>query len=138
MRTYADLIEHLIRKNELLQAIEMDFEGKNILLYYPGVSRSMTLSATGSSTAFAEQMQRNPSTAVYKMTRGPATKEIWTAISNGFTRKEVLEDPEEQSNDTVSAVTMSPEDVLLASQRQRRIESIESCRHKSNNKQSKQ
>lgn len=36
MKTYAELIEHLLSKSSDIIPIELDFEGKNVMLFYPG------------------------------------------------------------------------------------------------------
>jgi hypothetical protein len=36
VKTYAELIEHLLSKSSDIIPIELDFEGKNVMLFYPG------------------------------------------------------------------------------------------------------
>lgn len=65
MRRYGEFIEYLLRKDPNIKAVEMDFEGKNILLYSLG----------------GLQPLRDPAEVVPHICRGPATSEHWWRLS---------------------------------------------------------
>jgi hypothetical protein len=56
VKTYEEFISYLCRKNEKIEAVEMDFGGRNILLYYLADIRPLS----------------NPEEAIPRIVRGPA------------------------------------------------------------------
>jgi hypothetical protein len=65
VKDYGDLVEYLLAKSSAISCVEMDFEGKNILLYYMG-GRTPLTSPTG----------RKP-----HICRGVATQDLWRSLS---------------------------------------------------------
>jgi hypothetical protein len=65
VRRYGELIEYLLRKDPSIKALEMDFEGKNILLYSLGGLVPL----------------RDPAERVPHICKGPATSEHWWRLS---------------------------------------------------------
>jgi hypothetical protein len=70
VKSYSQLIEYLMNKHERIRAVELDFDGRNILLYYLPLS----LESVG------ELPLVDPALPVAKIVRGVATAEIWRAI----------------------------------------------------------
>jgi hypothetical protein len=65
VREYAELIEYLLEKDPRINALELDFEGKNILLYF-----------------LADRVPLNdPASVIPQISKGIATKEKWWALS---------------------------------------------------------
>lgn len=71
VRKYGDLIEYLMAKDANIMAIEMDFEGKNVLLYHLGADHG----------GFTVPL-RDPVLPRDLMCRGEATSSLWRAKSN--------------------------------------------------------
>ena len=74
MRQYGDFIEYLMAKGEggIIRAVEMDFEGKNVMLYYLGDGGGVGGGVTPKSVP--EAFRRH-------VVRGPATAATWWALS---------------------------------------------------------
>ena len=66
VKVYGELIEYLMEKNEDIKALVMDFEGKNIMLYW----------LAGRTPA------QNPEDVIPQFTLGVATPAHWWALSN--------------------------------------------------------
>ncbi len=64
VRTYPELIEYLLTKSNQIHAVELDFDGRNVLLY-----------SLGNVIQKADPIENEP-----KVTRGLATTEIWRNI----------------------------------------------------------
>lgn len=43
MKRYGELIEYLLNKSPDIHALQMDFEGKNIMLYYLGAGAHFSI-----------------------------------------------------------------------------------------------
>jgi len=112
--TYAQFVEYLIAKDPLgrIRAVELDFEGKNILLYYVPIAvcrypqptvvndkSSDTGAGAGAGAVSAEDQEdlstvsvspivllADPACYVPRVVRGVATKAIWRALSAGLKR----------------------------------------------------
>ncbi len=78
---YGDLIEYLLglardqggnssRSSSVIQAVRLDFEGKNILLY-----------SLGSSGHYEGEFEAPPDTPQRHVVRGPALSEHWWELS---------------------------------------------------------
>jgi hypothetical protein len=67
VRRYGELIEYLLHKDPSIHAIQMDFEGKNILLYSLG---KVVLP------------QSEPAEVVPHICKGPAEAQHWWRLSN--------------------------------------------------------
>ncbi len=66
MRSYAQLVEYLLAKHADIRAVELDFDGRNILLYY--LPQDVTALV-------------DPAEPLQKITRGVATAAIWRNIA---------------------------------------------------------
>jgi hypothetical protein len=91
VKKYGELIEYLMAKHEDIKALEMDFEGKNVLLYYLGDGRER-IDANGEPFQIP---RRDPGLKKDLMCRGKATKETWWNLSSSSTRCRCTE-PEEE------------------------------------------
>lgn len=111
--TYAQFIEYLLAKDPLgrIHAVELDFEGKNTLLYFvPNAVRSYETTngdAIIDTNAVTDAQPRHsqcgvlcgavteippvilyqdPALPVARVVRGPATRAVWQALSDGLLR----------------------------------------------------
>jgi hypothetical protein len=97
VKKYAELIEYLMSKDKDIKALEMDFEGKNILLYHLGVEPHLR--------AVHQQEYiiplRDPSITRDLMCRGPATPEMWWGLSAKIPKHRRCKDCEEEEEEGV-------------------------------------
>lgn len=82
MKKYAELIEYLMAKDANINALEMDFEGKNIMLYHLGTDRDSL-----SKRQYTIPL-RDPSLPAELMCRGVATPEHWWNLSQTALRRQ--------------------------------------------------
>lgn len=78
VKKYAELIEFLMAKDPSIRALEMDFEGKNILLYYLGGDQHML---KDENLKYGVPL-RDPSERKDLMCRGEAGPEQWWGLSS--------------------------------------------------------
>lgn len=71
VRRYGELIEYLLRKDSSIKALEMDFEGKNIMLYSLGNCIPL----------------RDPTEVIPHICKGTAQSEHWWRLSNNENTK---------------------------------------------------
>lgn len=74
--SYGDFIEYLMAKSPLIHAVEMDFEGKNVLLYYCGDVVPMC-DRPDTSKEYPQPSAYQP-----QIVRRIATPEVWWKLSN--------------------------------------------------------
>ncbi len=63
VKKYSELIEYLMAKDPGIKALQLDFEGKNILLYHLA--------------DLSDSILRDPAMIKHLVCKGPATREIW-------------------------------------------------------------
>lgn len=66
VKSYGELIEYLLNKSQDIHPLQMDFEGKNIMLYYLGGRAPLS----------------DPQQALTHVCKGVATPEMWWELSN--------------------------------------------------------
>ncbi len=73
VKTYSGLIEYLLTKSPHILAVQLDFDGRNVLLHY----------APPPAIGADEERVRllvSPAEPEMKVARGVATKELWRTI----------------------------------------------------------
>lgn len=71
VKSYGDFIEYLLRKSPEIHALQMDFEGKNIMLYFLGDREPLA----------------DPCQAKTHVCKGIATPEMWWKLSSSVTKQ---------------------------------------------------
>ena len=73
VKSYSDLIEYLLTKSPHIHAVQLDFDGRNVLLHY---APPPTVGADEATVRFLV----SPAEPEMKVVRGVATKELWRTI----------------------------------------------------------
>jgi len=68
VKVYGDLIEYILEMDSEISALEMDFEGKNVMLYYLGAAAPLA----------------DPMEPIAHISRGVATAETWWRLSKNM------------------------------------------------------
>ena len=82
VRKYGELIEYLLAKDKGIKALEMDFEGKNVLLYHLGNSTINSTCGIQNYELLQQLPLRDPGLKKDLMCRGEAVPAVWWKLSS--------------------------------------------------------